>query len=117
MTRSVDVRRELAQGLRLDLVGPEPGDEHAAEVLAEAPSAWYRARRAGSPSPSRTTPRSQRRFPWHSARAAARSSRRARSSSWTRRAGPIPTRPPTCGCGASIATATSRRAGGAGCRS
>lgn len=35
------VRAELVRALRLDLVGPGPGDELAAEVLPQAPSRWY----------------------------------------------------------------------------
>jgi len=42
MTTSADVRRQLIDALRLDLVGPEPHDEaHAGEVLPQAPSKWY----------------------------------------------------------------------------
>ncbi len=45
MTTSADVRAQLIDALRLDLVGPRPGDpEHAPyadEVLSIAPSKWY----------------------------------------------------------------------------
>lgn len=38
---SADVRSRLVDALRLDLVGPEPGDPHLSEVLAVPPSRWY----------------------------------------------------------------------------
>jgi hypothetical protein len=37
----VDVRSQLVDALRLDLVGPENGTELEAEVLPQAPSRWY----------------------------------------------------------------------------
>jgi hypothetical protein len=37
----VDVRSQLVEALRLDLVGPEDGSELEAEVLPQAPSRWY----------------------------------------------------------------------------
>jgi hypothetical protein len=39
--RSVDVRRELVDALRLDLVGPGDGLGCDEEVLPQAPSRWY----------------------------------------------------------------------------
>ncbi len=41
MTRSVDVREELTEALRLDLVGPRPHSPYADEVLSDRPSTWY----------------------------------------------------------------------------
>ncbi len=41
MTTSADVREQLVDTLRLDLVGPRPGHEHEAEALEETPSRWY----------------------------------------------------------------------------
>lgn len=38
---SADVRERLIEALRLDLIGPEPGGEHAGEVLPMPPSRWY----------------------------------------------------------------------------
>jgi hypothetical protein len=38
---SADVRERLIDALRLDLIGPEPGGEHADEVLPMPPSRWY----------------------------------------------------------------------------
>jgi hypothetical protein len=38
---SREVRARLEEALRLDLVGPWPGSDHAAEELPEAPSHWY----------------------------------------------------------------------------
>src|SRR5512142_904271 len=38
---SAEVRTRLVKALRLDLVGPEPGDAQADEVLASPPSRWY----------------------------------------------------------------------------
>ncbi len=38
---SAHVRDDLARALRLDLVGPGPGDTYENEVLREAPSKWY----------------------------------------------------------------------------
>jgi len=37
----VDVRQELVNALKLDLVGPEKGSELEEEVLPQAPSRWY----------------------------------------------------------------------------
>jgi hypothetical protein len=39
--KPVDVRSQLVEALRLDLVGPEDGSELEAEVLPQAPSRWY----------------------------------------------------------------------------
>ena len=39
--KPVDVRRELVEALRLDLVGPENGSDLEAEILSQAPSRWY----------------------------------------------------------------------------
>ena len=41
MTTSADVRARLVDALRLDLVGPEPGDPHVDETLSVPPSRWY----------------------------------------------------------------------------
>jgi len=41
MPRSVDVRKELTEALRLDLVGPRPDGPYADEVLTDRPSTWY----------------------------------------------------------------------------
>src|SRR3954468_19500808 len=38
---SADVRSQLVRALRLDLVGPEPDEPQASEVLSSAPSRWY----------------------------------------------------------------------------
>jgi hypothetical protein len=38
---SVEVREELIHALRLDLIGPGPGDQHESEILPQAPSRWY----------------------------------------------------------------------------
>src|SRR5262245_24555257 len=38
---SVDVRLQLVDALRLDLVGPEKDSPLKAEVLPQAPSRWY----------------------------------------------------------------------------
>ena len=38
---AADVRERLTRALRLDLVGPEPNDPQADEVLDRAPSRWY----------------------------------------------------------------------------
>ena len=38
---SADVRARLTQALRLDLIGPEPGDPQVAEILDRSPSRWY----------------------------------------------------------------------------
>ena len=38
---SVEVRGQLVEALRLDLVGPEEGSELDREVLPQAPSRWY----------------------------------------------------------------------------
>jgi hypothetical protein len=37
----VDVRRDLVDALKLDLIGPENGSDLEAEVLPQAPSRWY----------------------------------------------------------------------------
>ena len=39
--KPVDVRSELVDALRLDLVGPDNGSELEAEILSQAPSRWY----------------------------------------------------------------------------
>ena len=39
--KPVEVRGQLVQALRLDLVGPENGSELEAEILPQAPSRWY----------------------------------------------------------------------------
>ena len=39
----VDVRGELVEALRLDLVGPDNGSDLEAEVLTQSPSRWYLA--------------------------------------------------------------------------
>ncbi len=39
--KPVEVRSQLVDALRLDLVGPENGTELAAEILPQAPSRWY----------------------------------------------------------------------------
>ena len=39
--KPVDVRSELVDALRLDLVGPENGSELEGEILSQAPSRWY----------------------------------------------------------------------------
>ncbi len=41
--KPVEVRRQLVDALRLDLVGPENGSDLEAEVLTQAPSRWYLA--------------------------------------------------------------------------
>jgi uncharacterized glyoxalase superfamily protein PhnB len=38
---AAEVRERLIEALRLDLIGPEPGGEHAGEVLPMPPSRWY----------------------------------------------------------------------------
>ena len=38
---SADVRARLSHALRLDLIGPEPGEPQETEVLAFPPSRWY----------------------------------------------------------------------------
>lgn len=38
---SVDVRSQLVEAIRLDLVGPGPGSDLEAEVLDQSPSRWY----------------------------------------------------------------------------
>ncbi len=38
---AADVRDRLVELLRLDLVGPGPGDPYESEVLPQAPSRWY----------------------------------------------------------------------------
>ena len=38
---SADVRARLVHALRLDLVGPDPGDSQIKEVLNVPPSRWY----------------------------------------------------------------------------
>src|SRR4051794_34635600 len=37
----VEVRSQLVEALRLDLIGPEDGSELEAEVLPQSPSRWY----------------------------------------------------------------------------
>ena len=39
--KPVEVRSQLVDALRLDLVGPENGTDLEAEVLPQAPSRWY----------------------------------------------------------------------------
>jgi hypothetical protein len=39
--KPVEVRSELVEALRLDLVGREIGSELEAEILSQAPSRWY----------------------------------------------------------------------------
>ena len=39
--KPVEVRSKLVDALGLDLIGPDRGSEHAAEVLPQAPSRWY----------------------------------------------------------------------------
>src|SRR5215831_16418288 len=39
--KSVDVRRDLVEALRLDLVGPNNDDAFARELLPEPPTRWY----------------------------------------------------------------------------
>lgn len=39
--RSIDVRTDIVESLRLDLVGPWPGHRFARELLKEAPGRWY----------------------------------------------------------------------------
>lgn len=39
--KSSEVRDELIRALRLDLIGPEPGDTHEREELPHEPSRWY----------------------------------------------------------------------------
>src|SRR5215510_7663461 len=39
--KPVEVRQELVNALKLDLVGPEKGSELEEEVLPQAPSRWY----------------------------------------------------------------------------
>ncbi|MGD0042212.1 MAG: hypothetical protein ABSE84_17710 [Isosphaeraceae bacterium] len=39
--KPVDVRFQLMQALRLDLIGPGNGSELEAEILPQAPSRWY----------------------------------------------------------------------------
>ena len=41
--KPVEVRSQLVDALRLDLVGPENGSDLEAEVLTQAPSRWYLA--------------------------------------------------------------------------
>lgn len=38
---SADVRARLTHALRLDLIGPEPGEPQASEILPISPSRWY----------------------------------------------------------------------------
>ena len=38
---SADVRAQLTQALRLDLIGPEPDEPQVSEVLSAPPSRWY----------------------------------------------------------------------------
>jgi hypothetical protein len=39
--KPVDIRSQLVEALRLDLIGPENGSDLDAEVLPQAPSRWY----------------------------------------------------------------------------
>ena len=39
--KPVEVREQLVDALRLDLVGPEPGSELEREMLPQPPSRWY----------------------------------------------------------------------------
>jgi len=39
--KPVEVRGQLVEALRLDLVGPDNGSDLEAEVLTQAPSRWY----------------------------------------------------------------------------
>jgi hypothetical protein len=39
--KPAEVRGQLVEALRLDLVGPDNGSDLEAEVLAQAPSRWY----------------------------------------------------------------------------
>ena len=39
--KSVEVREDLINALRLDLIGPGPGHPHESEILPQAPSRWY----------------------------------------------------------------------------
>ena len=41
LVTAADVRERLTRALRLDLVGPEPSDPQAEEVLDRSPSRWY----------------------------------------------------------------------------
>jgi hypothetical protein len=42
--RAVDVRSHLVRALRLDAIGPDPGEAEATEALPQSPSEWYRPR-------------------------------------------------------------------------
>jgi len=39
--KPVEVRGQLVEALRLDLVGPDNGSDLEAKVLTQAPSRWY----------------------------------------------------------------------------
>src|SRR5271154_5150591 len=39
--KSVEIREDLINALRLDLIGPGPGHPHESEILPQAPSRWY----------------------------------------------------------------------------
>jgi hypothetical protein len=39
--KPADVRTELVRTLRLDAIGPDPGDPERSESLSQAPSEWY----------------------------------------------------------------------------
>ena len=39
--KPAEVRGQLVEALRLDLVGPDNGSDLEAEVLTQAPSRWY----------------------------------------------------------------------------
>ena len=39
--RAADARSELVRVLRLDAIGPDPGDPEQGESLPQAPSEWY----------------------------------------------------------------------------
>ena len=41
MATTAEVRQELIDALRRDLVGPEPGSPHEREALPSWPSRWY----------------------------------------------------------------------------
>lgn len=41
--KAVDVRAELVRALRLDAIGPDPGEAEETEALPQSPSEWYLA--------------------------------------------------------------------------
>ena len=56
--KSVEVREDLINALRLDLIGPGPGHPHESEILPQAPSRWYLDRLSCSVrSPRKPAPR------------------------------------------------------------